>query len=349
MKSTQLLLLSGICLAATFFTLSCDNRISSSSDSTTEIESIEKKSNTSHAPGGTASCKSAGDTGQTALYVNQSVKNATINFTNHDCDIAIYFDENAPENAMVQNTTIIQETGNSGEKTGIWNQGGNVTVHHSAFSTDFAGQYIPIRFEDGARGMVSMNKVTGNHRVAIVVRGALTEVTIKGNTIAGSGPKKGDWAENGIQVDGEATAAIINNDISGHWWDGDSNFASSAVSMLGASNSRVTNNTFQNNEVSIVLFGTGNKVTGNSTSSQIVSQSEFDFKAYGAWIGGSDNHLAGNTFSSPPGTGAVGIYIFPGSPNARVTGNHVHGFTTAIFDGTGDAMIKGTPTPLQGI
>lgn len=337
----------GVLLAAIFITFSCDNVLNNSSNAESEqdIRSHSKKNNSVNT---LSNCQNAGDTGMTAVHVNQSVNGATIDFAEHTCDMAIYFDENAPKNAVVRNTTVIQETGDSGKSTGLWNNGGDVTVTRSVFTTDFDGQYVPIRFDEEAQGRISNNELTGTHRVGILARGEGTNVQIKDNSIIGSGAKTSGWAENGIQIDQGATAEIVKNKINEHWWDGKSNFASTALLMFG-SNSKATNNNFQNNEYSIFLFGNNNKVTGNRTSSDIVSQSELEFKAWGALVGGADNHLAGNSFSSDEGTGAVGVYIYPGTSYSKVTGNRINGFSTSVFDGGVDSMIRGTPAPPQGM
>lgn len=257
------------------------------------------------------------------------------------------FDSNAPKNAYVRNSKIIQETGGAGESTGIWNKGGVVTVTGSEFSTDFSGQYVPIRYDDGATGTISSNKLSGTHRTGILLRGNGTDATVRGNSVAGSGAKSSKWAENGIQVDQGAVASIVNNEITGHWWDGESYYASTGL-ILFASNSKVNNNTFHNNEYSMYIGGDDNSGKGNRTSSDIVSQSSFEFKAYGALIAGQSNHFAGNSFSSKEGTGAVGIYVFPNFSNNKVTGNRISGFGTSIVDGGDNSLIKGTPAPPSG-
>lgn len=328
----------GIIVVVSFMAVSCDSAINSSNNSNSELESIANSTNSNSSASVLSACQSAGTTGKTAVYVNQSVNNATIDFDSHSCDMAIYFDENAPKNAVVRNTTIIQETGNSGEVYGLWNNGGEVTVTRSVFTTDFSGQYIPIRFDEGAQGTISSNELTGTHRSAMVIRGQRTNANIKGNSVIGVGPKKSGWGQNGIQVDERASAKIVNNEIIGHWYE-DSGTASTGLFLFGASYSIAINNTFHNNEVSVVLYGNDNEVKGSQTSSDIFSQSS----AYGAWISGSDNHLAGNSFSSADGTGDIGVLILSGS-NSKVTGNKISGFNTPVIDGGNETLIKGLPT-----
>lgn len=289
-------------------------------------------------------CQVAGGTGLTAVFVNESVVGATIDLEDLGCDMAIYFDENAPKNAVVRNTTIIQTPGTNVSGTGVWNNGANVTVTNSTFLTDVTGQFVPIRYDNGAKGTISRNDLTGTHRVGILVRGTGTEVDIRGNMITGSGAKPSGWAENGIQIDQGATAKVVNNTLEGHWWDGESNWASTAILLWTGTNVGVTNNILVDNEFSIFVVGDNHKITGNRTSSEIVSQSSFDFRAYGLLIAGSHSHFAGNRFTAE--NGAVGIYIFPGAENNRITGNRVDGFQWPIVDGGDDTMIRGKPTPI---
>ena len=342
----QLRLFLGIIVSLFLIISGCESSINSVSEPGASSISDRAGSNSNTAV--TTTCKSAGSTGLTALYVNESVKDATIDFNDHGCDIAIYFNENAPEDANVSNTKIIQETGESGKSTGIRNNGGNVKVTRTEFTTDFSGQYVPIRYDNGATGTISSNKLNGTHRTGILARGSGTDVTIRGNSVTGSGAKSSGWAENGIQVDQGAVAEIVNNEITGHWWDGESNFASSGL-ILFASNSKVNNNTYHNNEFSMYIAGNNNDGKGNQTSSDIVSQSSFDFKAYGVLFAGENNHFAGNSFSSAEGTGAVGVYIFSGSAKNKVTGNRISGFENPIFDGGNNSLVKGTPAPPNGI
>jgi parallel beta-helix repeat protein len=189
--------------------------------------------------------------------------------------------------------------------------------------------------------------MNGAHRVGFLIRGANTEVDLLGNLITGTGAKTSGWAENGIQVDQGATADIIGNTVEGHWWDGESNWASTGILIFDSGSVEITNNDLHNNEFSIALYTSDSKVTGNKTSSDIESQSSLNFQAYGALVGGSNNHLAGNSFSAT--NGAVGIYIFPGVESNDVTGNRIKGFDFLIFDGGTDSKVRGTPAPPNSI
>ena len=292
-----------------------------------------------------AACQPAGSTGQTAVYVNQSVIGATIDFADLGCNMAIYFDAAAPADAVVRNTTVIQETGVGGVVTGLWNNGANVTVTNSLFTTAVTGQYVPIRFDNGATGTIAGNELSGTHRVAILIRGAGTDVVVRNNVVSGSGAKTSGWAENGIQVDQQAAASVLNNTLTGHWWDGPSNWASTAILVNGANGLRIRNNVLVDNEFSIYMYASSSStVTGNRTSSDIVSQSVLAFQAYGVLVAGADNRITGNEFSAL--NGAAGVYIFPGSAGNVFTGNRFDGFEWPIIDGGDDTIIRGKPAPV---
>lgn len=343
----------GIFLLAILIAAGCETVTQSNIDDQSALESAteSKKRNGNDDAGPPDTCQDAGDTGMTTVYANQSVSGVTIDFSEHDCDLAIYFDENAPKNASVRNVTVVQNTEGIGAVTGLWNNGGDVTVNGSTFDTDFSGQYVPVRFDNGSSGSIERNKIRGSHRTGILVRGEGTSATIRGNTVAGTGRNTTGWAENGIQADQGATVEVTNNEISGHWWDGDGEkpWASTGLLLFEANNSKVANNTLRDNEFAIYLAGSNNRATGNRTSSDIVSQSIHEFKAYGALIAGDENHLAGNTFSSADGTGAVGVWIFPETSVNRLTGNRISGFAFPLYDGGDDSMIRGTPAPPNGI
>lgn len=288
-----------------------------------------------------ATCQPTGFESTTALYVNQSVSGQTIDLGAAGCTYAIYFDGDAPDGAFVRNVTVLQNSGANVGGGGVYNRGADVTVSGSTFETDVTGQYVPVRFDSGAQGVISGNEITGTHRSGILIRGAGTDARVSGNTVVASGPKTSGWAENGLQIDQQATASVVDNTFAGHWWDGGGNWASTALMVFSADVS-VTNNTFVDNEFSILVFGDGNTVTSNTTSSAVLSDT---YAAYGVLLFGNDNHLAGNRITAT-GDAAVGLYIYAGSGPNRVTGNRFSGFEDEIYDGGDGTMIRGKPTPV---
>lgn len=284
----------------------------------------------------TGHCQST-PTGLTAHYINQA-PNGPLDV---ECDIGIFIDEGMKLNNVQLNGLDATSTD---PQYGIYVDGADVDVNRATVEVDaaFSDQFVSIAYQDGATGTIRNSDLSGAHRVGILLRGEATDVKVVGSSVTGTGAKTSGWAENGIQVDPGVTAEIVNNTVAGHWWDGESNWASTGI-MLFTSDSRVTNNTLVDNEFAIYVAGDGNDVKGNRTSSDVVSNSSFDFKAYGLLIAGASNHVAGNHFTSADGTGAVGIYEYSGSDSNRFTGNRIRAFEFSIYAGGTDSMVRGTP------
>lgn len=271
-----------------------------------------------------------------AHYVNE-VPNGSLDVT---CDIGIYFDEDGLINNADVNGTV---AGSKSVQYGIYVNAADVDVTGSTVTVedDYGHQFISISYRNGATGTVRNNDLSGAHRVGVGIRGNDTDVRVQGNSISGTGAHTSGWAENGIQVDQGATADIRNNTVSGHWWDGGTNWASTGIMLYGSDGSKVTNNTLVDNEFSVYVFGHGNRVTGNRSSSDIVSQATPPFVAWGILIAGNDNDLTGNRLSATDG--GAGIYIFPGSEGNRLNGNRISGFGSGIVDGGSDNVARGNP------
>jgi len=284
-------------------------------------------------------CIATGYMGLTANVVNEDLDGGdTIEVT---CDVGAFFDESG----SVSGATILGTVAEARPKQfGILVVGANVDVRDTNVSVEAAypHQFVSIAYHEGATGTISGNTISGAHRAGVLIRGAGTDVTVRGNSVIGSGPKTSGWAENGIQVDQGANADIVNNTVSQHWWDGESNFGSTGIMVL-VDGARVTNNVLEDNEFGIYVTGDDAKVTSNQISSSVVSQSSFQFRAWGVLLAGSKSHLAGNRMTALDG--AAGIYIFPGADKNRITGNRISGFEEAIVDGGTDTMARGNPTP----
>lgn len=282
-------------------------------------------------------CQPAGDTGLDANYVNDT-PTEPLEVT---CDIGIFVDEDAAVDGVDLEGTV---DGSRSTQYGVYVAGADVDVTDSSVDVaeDFPGQFLSVAYRDGASGTISGNDLTGAHRTAVLLRGDGTDVAVSNNTIDGTGAKTSGWAENGIQVDQQATADISGNAIRGHWWDGESNFASAGIMLFGGDGSQVTNNTLVDNEFSVYLGSDDNHLSGNDTSSSIDSER---FQAYGVLIDGDGNHLAGNRFSADDG--AVGIYVLSGTAN-RLTGNRTDGFDTGVVDSGDDTAEHGNPSPASG-
>lgn len=282
-------------------------------------------------------CQPAGDTGLDAHYVNDT-PTEPLEVT---CDIGVFVDEDAAVDGVDLEGTV---DGAQPDQYGVYVAGADVDVTDSSVDVaeDFPSEFVSVAYRDGASGAISGNELTGAHRTAVLVRGDGTDVAVSNNAIDGTGAKTSGWAENGIQVDQQATADISGNAIRGHWWDGESNFASTGILLFGSDGSQVTNNTLVDNEFSVYIGGDDNHVSSNDTSSSIDSER---FQAYGALIEGDGNHLAGNRFSADDG--AVGIYVLSGTAN-RLTGNRTDGFDTGVVDAGDGTAEHGNPSPVSG-
>jgi len=199
---------------------------------------------------------------------------------------------------------------------------------------------IARRYRDGASGTVSRSSLSGAHRVGVLVRGTGTDVTVR----QGTGAKTSGWAENGIQVEQGASGEIVNNTVSGHWWDGASNWASTGILVFGGG-ARATNNVLTDNEFSVYFVGSDGRINGNRISSSIVSQSPQAFRAWDVLLAGDRNHLAGNQMNAT--NGAAGVYVFPDATDNRITGNRIGGFEWQIVDGGTGTMARGNPSPMN--
>lgn len=283
-------------------------------------------------------CIETGYEGLTANVVNEDLDGDTIEVT---CDVGAFFDESG----SVDGATILGTVAEARPtQYGVLVVGADVDVRNTTVSVEaaYSHQFVSIAYREGATGTISGSTISGAHRAGIGIRGAETDVTVRGNSVIGTGPKTSGWAENGIQVDQGASADIVNNTVSQHWWDGESNWASTGIMVL-VDGARVTNNVLEDNEFGIYVTGDDAKLSANRISSTVVSQSSFEFRAWGILLAGAQGHLAGNQMTAVDG--AAGIYIFPGAEKNRITGNRISGFEEAIVDGGIDTMARGNPTP----
>lgn len=323
-KTLGLILIVGVVLAG------CDSPTDSVSEENTDLKTAEGiTANSGH-------CLSTG-AGLTANYINE-VPNGSFDVT---CDIGIYFDEDNKVKRAEINGTV---AGSRAEQHGIYVDGADVDISDLTVivDEDYPHQFVSVAYFDGATGTISKSELTGAHRVGLLVRGEGTDVTARGNLITGTGAKTSGWAENGVQIDQGAKADIKNNTVGGHWWDGESNFASTGIMLFESDNSSVVNNTLTDNEFTAYVIGDDNSFKSNKIRSEVVSESSLNFMAYGALVSGSDNDLSGNRMVAT--NGAVGIYVFPTSDKNKITGNRISGFETPIYDGGDDTMERGNPS-----
>ena len=278
-------------------------------------------------------------TGMSANYINE-VPDEHFTVT---CDVGIFYNESGViTDASLAGTVADAQS----VQIGIYVYQADVDVRNSAISVEenYPHQFVSIRYDD-ATGTIRGNTLEGAHRAGIVARGDQTDVTIHGNSVIGTGAKTSGWAENGIQVDQGAVATIRNNHVEGHWWDGESNWASSGIMLFDSDKSSAIGNTLVDNEVSFYIIGDDNKLRANRITSSIVSDSSLEFRAWGAIVLGDRNDLAGNRFIETNNNGAVGIYEL-GERN-KLTGNQIRGFEEPVLSYGTDALVRGNPSSLE--
>lgn len=297
-------------------------------------------------PVAAASCQPAGDTGQTAVFVNESVVGQTVNVSDSGCDIGAYFDEDAPDGAAVKNSTFIRDASSGGGTTiDVWNDGADVQVRDSDFTAaaELAGQHLQISFENGATGVIQGNTLTGDHRVGILLTDEETSANVKDNVVTGTGPRSTGWAENGIQVSSGATGVISGNEVSDHWWDLN-NFLSAGIIIFGGDAVNVHHNTLTNNDAGIALYSDGNKAQNNTI---VVDREEADTAVdtshYGMVVYGSDNAVVRNELSAVDGE--AGIYVYSGSQKTKLIRNDFSGWSQGLVDNGVDSTVP----PANGI
>tara|TARA_R100001143_G_scaffold6711_1_gene9065 strand:- start:5663 stop:6664 length:1002 start_codon:yes stop_codon:yes gene_type:complete len=322
----------GVIVITGVFVVGCDSLTDSVSDENKSLQSSEGiTSNLS-----LSQCHDTG-VGLTANYINES-PNGSFDV---NCDIGIYFNEDGNIRGATLNGTV---DGAKSVQYGIYIDGADVKITNTSVSVvgDYPHQFISVAYINGASGTLSKSELSGAHRVGLLVRGGDTNVKVRGNKIIGTGAKTSGWAENGVQVDQGAVVNFTNNDVADHWWDGESNWASTGVMLNGADNSSVTNNTFTDNEFSAFVIGDDNSFKSNKTSSDVVSESSFDFVAWGVLLLGANNDITGNRLTATDG--GAGIYIYPGSEGNKLTGNRISGFASPIVDGGVDTKDRGNPS-----
>lgn len=321
---------------------SCDSVVDNNANDDLSLNS-KKKFNPTAAVQSTSSveeCQDTGIEGLTAHYINEIPQNPlTVS-----CDVGIFFDEpGAIDKATLHGTS---EKARS-KQYGIYVHGANVNVTSSQINVDedYPNKFVPITYHDGATGDIRNNKLHGAHRSGIVIRGEGTDVRITKNTIEGTGAKTVGWAENGIQIDQDATADIRNNTVKGHWWDGESNWASTGIMLWGSNNSNVVNNKLADNEFSIYLGGNDNSAKGNRIRADIISESSLEFSAWGILVAGSNNDVSGNGLSAT--NGGAGIYVVSDVTGNKLTGNRIRGFQWPVINDGDDTMARGNPSFLN--
>lgn len=328
----KLLKITGLIAIAGMIAVGCDSVVDNQSE-----EGLTDNLNNNIESLAAQHCEDTGVDGLTANFVNE-IPSGSFDVT---CDIGIYFNEDGNIRGAALNGTV---TNAKSEQYGIYVDGADVDITNTsvAVEDDYPHEFLSVAYKNGATGTLSSSDLSGAHRVGLIVRGEGTDVTARGNKITGTGAKTSGWAENGVQVDQGAVITFTNNDVADHWWDGESNYASTGVMLFGSDNSSVINNTLTDNEFSAYVIGDDNSFKSNKTSSDVISESSLGFIAWGVLVSGSDNDITGNRLTATDG--GAGIYIFGGSEGSKLTGNRITGFGVAIVDGGDDTLEKGNPS-----
>lgn len=149
-----------------------------------------------------------------------------VNATN--CDIGVYV------GAGVSGVTVTA-TVHDANRFGIYNDGGEVIVDGSTVSkigNHAGGVYAPngvqtgigVLFDPASSGMIINSAIYNYQKGGIVVKGAGTSAVVSGNTVTGAG--RIDYiAQNGIQISAGAVAELLNNTVTGHFYETGPNMA----------------------------------------------------------------------------------------------------------------------------
>jgi parallel beta-helix repeat protein len=272
--------------------------------------------------------------GLSANYINEAPDGLLV----VTCDIGVFIDEDINLHGVEIEATTEEA---KSVRFGVYVYGVKADIKNSSIYAEenYPHQFIAATYRNAATGNFVDNEVTGFHRAGLVLRGVGTDVNVRGNLIDGVGPKNTGWAENGIQVDGGATASITRNTIKNHWWS-PQRWASTGI-IVFSDGVTITNNTLDNNEHSIYISGENNRVNGNDVATGVVDESN----AWGILVDGNKNHIAGNKLLS--NEGLVGVYFFDSSEGNRLTGNRISGFQYPQFDAAGDNIVRGLVTPIE--
>ncbi|GAA0677729.1 right-handed parallel beta-helix repeat-containing protein [Natronoarchaeum mannanilyticum] len=229
---------------------------------------------------------------------------------------------------------------------GIRVEGGDVDVRSNTVDGDDAlgKQFLSIGVADGATGRAEDNTLNGGHRVGILAEGSGTDISIRSNDVTGLGPKSDGWAENGIQISGDATGDVRDNTVEDHWWDLD-NFQSSGIILYQPGDSiNIQRNEVRNNDAGIALWGGDrHNAIHNAVEVSEADPGENGVAHYGVLVLDTENTgVRQNTISATDGD--IGILVYSSAENTKLIGNDVSGFDELIVDQGADTKL---PNPFD--
>lgn len=318
----------GALLLGIFIMMGCENSTNSITGgdelTTAEINSTASSHTGCHATG----------SGLTAHYINET-PTSPLDIT---CDVGVYFDEDGEIDSITLNATV---AGAKLKQYGVYINGADVKLTDSFINTaaDYPNQFVPVIYLDGATGTVKNNELTGAHRAGIVIRGADTDVNVDGNDLIGVGPKSTGWAQNGIQVDSEASGVIKNNLVEGHFWNKD-NVVSTGIGVY-SDNVNVQKNEIRDNDLGVLLLG--NNINLNHNTIEITYEGVDVDGIYGVLVyPGDNNGVRQNSITSNTGTG-FGLWVY-GANNTKLIRNDISGWEYNLTDMGDDTKL---PKPFE--
>jgi len=185
------------------------------------------------------------------------------------CDIGVYFSSGST--GAVADAEIYGATW-----YGIVGHGADLTIRdstiHDIGSKPFDGmQYgVAILVRKGPDGTLPSATIQRNH-LSRYQKGGMAlfdgDFQVTGNTVDGLGPVA-YIAQTGIQLTAGATGTLVNNTITGHWYNGD-DWSSTGILLWSSGGVKVTNNRLAENQVGIYLVDvpgaklTSNRITGS--------------------------------------------------------------------------------------
>ena len=278
-------------------------------------------------------CQPTG-TGLSAVVINQSVIDQTVDAAG--CDVGIFLDE---DGHVVRDATV--EGGGPdapAEQFGVRVHGASASVVNSTFLApdDAGGQLIQIAYVEGATGKVAGNRLEGRHRTAVLLRGNGTSATVRDNEVVGVGPITNGWAENGIQVDQGAGGTIKGNLVKDHWY-APNTFQSAGV-LVFADDVVVGHNEVLDNDMGIAVAGDRNTVLHNEVAAGYTDQETSTFH-YGVYlVDGRNNGVRQNTITTESATyGLYGLIVV--GDNTKLIRNDISGWATPILNAGTDTKL----------
>lgn len=242
------------------------------------------------------------------------------------------------------NELVVDELAHA-ELSAIRVTGGRVTVRDNTIVGDdrLARQFLGISAVEGASARIEANSVEGGHRVGILATGDGTDARIEDNRVVGLGRKDDAWAENGIQVSGGATGAVVDNTVADHWYGGDA-MSSGIILFEPGDGVRVHRNRVADSDAGIVAWGGDDThLLRNEVAFTEDGPGPTETYTEGIWVSDATNTRVINNDLSAVG-GDVGIYLVGASVDTKLIRNAIEGFDEPLIDAAIETIL---PAPFD--